>query len=187
MITALLEQNLRGARVVKGFAQEEAEIGRFEAQNDIWFGLARGAARLQAINLPLMDLIANFSTVAIIWYGGTLVMQGGLTLGELVAFTAYLGQLLVPVRRLGKVIPAIAQAVASGERIFEILDARSEVQDAPGALALPTVRGQVRFEHVSFDYAGAGAARGHQARGQAGPGGGPDGHRPVRASRRSST
>ncbi len=154
VLTALLEQNLRGARVVKGFAQEDAEIARFAAQNDAWFGLARRAARLQALNLPLMDLIANFSTVAIIWYGGTLVMRGGLTLGELVAFTAYLAQLVGPVRRLGNVIPAIAQAVASGERIFEILDARSEVQDEPGAAPLPAVRGQVRFEHVTFNYAG---------------------------------
>jgi ATP-binding cassette, subfamily B, multidrug efflux pump len=154
VLTTLIEQNLRGARVVKGFAQEDAEIARFETQNRAWFGLARAAARLLAVNLPLMDMIANFSTVAIIWYGGTLVINGGLTLGELVAFTAYLGQLVGPTRRLGTVIPAIAQAVASGERIFEILDTHSEVQDEPGARLLPAVRGHVRFEHVSFSYAG---------------------------------
>ena len=123
VVTAHLEQNLRGARVVKAFAQEEAEIDRFDTQNDLWFGLSAQAARLQAVNLPLMDLIANAGSVAIIWYGGNLVIHGQLTLGELVAFTTYLGQLLGPVRRLGNVIPAIAQAIASGERIFEILDA----------------------------------------------------------------
>jgi ATP-binding cassette subfamily B protein len=154
VLTTLIEQNLRGARVVKGFAQEDAEIARFQTQNYSWFGLARVAARLQAINLPLMDLIANFSTVLIIWYGGTLVINHALTLGELVAFTAYLGQLVGPTRRLGNVIPAIAQAVASGERIFEILDAQSEVQDEPGARPLPAARGHVHFEHVSFSYAG---------------------------------
>jgi ATP-binding cassette subfamily B protein len=154
ILTARLEQNLRGARVVKGFAQEDAETHRFVSEDDVWFGLAVGAARLQAINLPLMDLIASFSTVAIIWYGGTLVIHGALTLGELVAFTAYLGQLIGPVRRLGNVIPAIAQAAAAGQRIFEILDTDSEVQDEPGAAVLPPIRGHVRFENVSFNYLG---------------------------------
>jgi ATP-binding cassette, subfamily B, multidrug efflux pump len=154
VVTAHLEENLRGARVVKAFAQEAAETVRFDEQNDKWFVLAAGAARLQATNLPLMDLIANISSVAIIWYGGTLVIHGQLTLGELVAFTTYLGSLLGPVRRLGNVIPAIAQAAAGGERIFDILDARSEVQDEPSAAPLPPVRGLVRIEHVSFNYLG---------------------------------
>ena len=68
------------------------------------------------------------------------------------AFTTYLGQLVEPVRRLGMIIPAIAMAAAAGERIFEILDAQSEVQDAPGRRPLPPVQGHVRFEHVSFTY-----------------------------------
>jgi ATP-binding cassette subfamily B protein len=82
------------------------------------------------------------------------VVRSQLTLGELVAFSAYLGQLVLPVRRLGTILPAIAQATASGERVFEILDAQSEVQDSPGALPLPRVRGHVRFERVSFTYFG---------------------------------
>jgi ATP-binding cassette subfamily B protein len=93
-------------------------------------------------------------TVFIIWYGGHLVIQGQLTLGELVAFSAYLGQLVQPVRRLGMIIPALAMAAASGERIFGILDTHSEVKDGPGAVPLPPIRGQVRFENVSFSYFG---------------------------------
>ncbi len=154
VLTTRLEQNLRGARIVKAFAQEEAEIARFDRENDRWFNLAAQAAHLQAFNIPLMDLIANAGTVFIIWYGGLLVVRGQLTLGELVAFSTYLGQLVMPVRRLGMIVSAIAQAVASGERIFEILDAESEVQDAPDAVPLPPVSGHVRFESVSFAYFG---------------------------------
>lgn len=154
VLTTRLEQNLRGARVVRSFAQEDAEIKRFDVENDSWFDVSVRASRLQSINTPLLDLIANLSTVIIIWYGGTLVIQGQLTLGELVSFTAYLAQLALPVRRLGQIVPMLAIAAAAGQRIFEILDAQSEVRDAPGALALPPVRGDVRFDHVSFAYYG---------------------------------
>jgi ABC-type multidrug transport system fused ATPase/permease subunit len=154
VLTTRLEQNLRGARVVKAFAQEKSEIARFDRENDRWFDLSARSARLEAFNEPLIDLIANAGTVFIIGYGGWLVIRGQLTLGELVAFTTYLAQLVQPVRRLGTIIPAITQAVASGERIFEILDTVSEVQDAPDAIPLPAVRGHVHFECVSFAYFG---------------------------------
>jgi ATP-binding cassette subfamily B protein len=154
VLTTRVEQNLRGARVVKAFAQERAEAAHFDRENDRWFVLSAEAARLQALNTPLIDLIASIGTVFIIWYGGSLVIKGQLTLGELVAFSTYLGQLVQPMRRLGQIIPAVAIAMAAGERIFEILDTVSEVQDAPDALPLPPVRGHVRFEHVSFTYFG---------------------------------
>ncbi len=154
VLTTTLEQNLRGTRVVKAFAQEDAEIERFARENEHWFALSARAIRAQALNVPLIDFIANLSTVVIIWYGGSLVIQQALSLGELVAFTTYLGQLVQPVRRLGMIIPALAMAAASGERIFEILDAESEVQDAPDAIPLPPVKGHVRFEGVSFAYFG---------------------------------
>lgn len=152
VLTTRLEQNLRGARVVKAFAQEPADQSRFERENEAWFDLSAQAARLQAVNVPLLDLIANLGIVVIVWYGGFLVLRGRLTLGELVAFSAYLGQLIQPVRRFGTILPAISQATTAGERVFEIQDATSEVRDQPGARPLPRVRGHVRFEHVSFTY-----------------------------------
>jgi ABC-type multidrug transport system fused ATPase/permease subunit len=153
-LTTSLEQNLRGARIVKAFAQEPAEIRRFDEGNAGLFELNVAASRLRALNLPLLRLIASAGMILILLYGGQLVIRGRLTIGELVAFTTYVGQLLVPVRRLGMVVAAIAQAVASGERVFEILDARSEVEDLPNARPIDEVRGHVRFEHVSFRYFG---------------------------------
>ena len=154
VLTTSVEQNLRGSRVVKAFAQEEAEIERFEKANQDWFRLATQSARLQSIQAPLLILLANLGVVFIMWYGGLLVIQGELTLGALVAFTAYVGQLVEPVRRLGMIIPAVAIASSSAERIFEILDSIPEVEDIPGAQALPALQGRVRFENVFFGYRG---------------------------------
>jgi len=151
-MTSVLEQNLRGAKIVKAFAQEEAEIKRFEVENSKWFALAQAQVSATTKHIPLLDFIASLSTVFIIWLGGRLVIENGLTLGELVAFSAYLGQLIAPVRRLGVIIPAVAMASAAGERIYSILDARSEVTDSPGAVELPPIAGRVRFDDVSFSY-----------------------------------
>ena len=153
-MTTVLEQNLRGAKIVKAFAQEDAEIERFDKQNDHWFELARKQVIAQAQHIPLLDFIASLSTVVIIWLGGRLVIENSLTIGELVAFTTYLGQLISPVRRLGVIVPALAMASAAGERVFTILDAQSEVNDKPDAIALPPIQGKVRFQDVSFSYFG---------------------------------
>lgn len=152
ILTTSLEQNLRGARVVKSFAQENAEIARFTRENEAWYGYTAQNARLESINAPMMHLIANLGTVLIVWYGGMLVIQQQLTLGELVAFTTYLAQLVQPIRLLGNTIPMLATGSAAGERIFEILDAVPEVRDAPAAIELPALRGAVQFENVSFAY-----------------------------------
>ena len=154
VLTTRLEQNLRGARVVKAFAQEPAEVNRFEVENLSWFDLSNTATRIQAIHGPLLDLLANIGSVTIILYGGILVIRNQLTVGELVAFYTYLGQLFNPVRLLGNIIPAIAQAISAAGRIFEILDAAEDVYDEPDAAPLPPVQGRVKFENVSFAYAG---------------------------------
>jgi ATP-binding cassette subfamily B protein len=152
VLTTRVEQNLRGARVVKTFAQGEAEIERFEQENRQWFSLSAASARLQSFNMPLLHLIANLSSVGILWYGGSLVINSQLTLGELVAFTAYMAQLVSPVRYLGMILPAISMASASAERVFEILDQVPGVSEDPSASELAVTQGQVCFEHVSFSY-----------------------------------
>ena len=151
-LTTQLEQNLRGARIVKAFAQERAETERFLAENEAWFKLSAKAAAIQAVNSPLMAFIANVGTVFIIWYGGWLVIQGELTLGELVAFTTYLAMLLRPIMLIGRIIPMFAIAASAGERLFSILDAPEEVADAADATPLPRLSGAVSFENVSFGY-----------------------------------
>ena len=152
LLTTGVEQNLRGSRVVKAYAQEEAEIERFSVTNDEWFRLSNRSAKMQAVNAPLLFLIANLGMVAIIVYGGHQVIQGSLSIGVVVAFISYVGQLVDPVRRLGMIIPAVAIAGSASERIYDILDVTSEVTDSPGALRLKKIEGRVRFEDVSFDF-----------------------------------
>lgn len=152
VLTTRIEQNLRGARVVKTFAQEEAEIERFEQENRRWFELSATSARLQSWNMPLLHLIANLGSVAILGYGGLLVIEGNLSLGELVAFTTYMAQLISPVRFFGMILPAITMAGASAERVFEILDSVPDVREAEDAGLLQLTRGHVRFDQVSFAY-----------------------------------
>ena len=151
-LTTRVQQNLQAAQVVKGFAQEQAEIDRFVVQNERWFDLSAKAARIQALNVPLLDMIANLGTVLIIGYGGLLVFQGQLTLGELVAFTTYLAQLVRPLRLLGRIIPALAIAASAGERIFEILDDETIIEQQPDAQELATLRGHISFDKVHFGY-----------------------------------
>jgi ATP-binding cassette, subfamily B, multidrug efflux pump len=152
VLTTTVEQNLRGSTVVRAYGQEQPEIERFVAENERWFSLSSYAARLQAVNLPFLFLLANLGVALIVWYGGRQVIGGSLTLGEMIAFTTYIGQLVNPIRRLGMIIPAVIIAASSAERIFEILDSVPEVKDAPDAFEMPPVKGQVRFEGVSFSY-----------------------------------
>ena len=152
VLTTRVEQNLRGVKVVKTFAQEDAEIQRFEVENQAWFNLSSLSARMQSFSMPILDLVANLGSVLILWYGGRLVIQQQLSLGELVAFTTYMGQLVSPIRHLGMVLPAITIATSAAERVFQILDTIPEVQDAPDAVAIEIHAGRVQFEHVSFSY-----------------------------------
>jgi len=152
ILTTAVEQNLRGMREVKAYVQEDAEIERFDHENDRWFELSARSAQMQAVNLPLLFLIANMGTVAIILYGGRQVILGQLTIGEIIAFITYLGQLIEPVRRLGMIIPAVTIAGSAAERIFDTLDTVSEVRDVSGAVPVGEIKGDVVFEAVSFSY-----------------------------------
>jgi len=153
-LTTRVEQNLRGMRVVRAYAQEGSEIARFERENRRWLRLAERSARLNSVHLPLLNLIASLGVVSIVALGGAQVIQQRLSLGELVAFLTYLGQLFAPVRRLGAVIPSMAQASVAAARVLDILDSSSEVVEKPGALRPPAFQGRVRFESVSYAYFG---------------------------------
>jgi ATP-binding cassette subfamily B protein len=158
VMTSRLEQSLRGARIVKAFAQEETEQTRFEHENDEWYRISSREARATSFNAPLLTLIVQLATVAILSFGGVLIVRGHATFGQLVAFTTYLAQLARPVRLMGMVIPVVGMATASSERIFEIIDASSAIREDPDAPLLPPLTGRVEFCDVSFAYPGRGHA-----------------------------
>jgi ATP-binding cassette subfamily B multidrug efflux pump len=153
-LNTVLQENLAGVRVVQAFAREPYESERYTRLNDDLLGVNLKLLRGFGNNFPLIFLIANLGTLAVIWIGGHQAIGGTLTLGELVAFNTYLSLLVMPIMMLGMIAAQLSRAGVSAERIFEVLDTKNEVVDRPGAPSLPSVRGRVAFEDVSFRYIG---------------------------------
>lgn len=154
-LNTVLQENLAGVRVVKAFVREPYEQKRYLAANDDLLQENIGIVRSSSFAFPLIFFISNLGTFAVIWYGGAQVIGGSMSIGTLVAFNSYLSFLLMPVFILGSTITSITQAGASAHRVFEVVDAPIEVKDAPDAVPLPPVKGSVRFDHVTFRYAGS--------------------------------
>ncbi|MPZ14241.1 MAG: ATP-binding cassette domain-containing protein [Chloroflexi bacterium] len=154
VLAAITQENIAGAKVIKAFAREKDEIRKFESQNARLQEQYVAAAEVQSFTNPLMDSIANLGTVIVVWFGGYLIITGDLSVGELVAFNAYLLLIVRPVRRLGFLVGQSSRALAAAERIFEILDAPIDVIDRPGAQPMPPIRGEVMFDHVWVSYFG---------------------------------
>lgn len=152
-VNVVVQENLAGARVVRAFAQEDAEARRFAPVNAMLNDRTVTVMRMFALRAPLFNAILGAGQVAVLWFGGWKVIEDpNFTLGTLVAFNTYLILLMMPVRMLGMTINSFARAVASGERIFDILDERSDVLESPHAEALTKAEGRVRFERVGFQH-----------------------------------
>jgi ABC-type multidrug transport system fused ATPase/permease subunit len=156
-VTTVLQEIVTGIKVVKAFAREPFEAGRFGEQNDLLLDKNIVQVKASAIVVPLLNFWSAAGSVLVLGYGGAEVIHGHMTIGTLVAFNTYLLQLINPVRQLGFFASIISRAIASGGRIFEILDTPSEIQEKPDAVLLPRLKGDVRFEHVGFRYARSGA------------------------------
>ena len=126
-------------------------MNRFTQENEKWFEHSAESTKVEAINAPMLDMIANLGTVAIMWYGGWLVIENQMSLGELVAFTTYLAMLIRPIRLMGRIIPHVCHLQRRPENVFSVLDAPVEVADLPDA-TLPRLSGRVAFQDVSFHY-----------------------------------
>jgi len=151
-VNVVVQENLAGARVVRAFAQEDAEARRFAPVNALLNDRTVTVMRMFAMRAPLFNAVLGAGQVAVLWFGGWKVIEDQITLGQLVEFNTYLLLLMMPVRMLGMTINSFARAVASGERIFDILDERSDVLESPHAEALAKAEGRVTFERVGFQH-----------------------------------
>ena len=151
-LSTSLQENLTGVRVVKAFASEEFEEAKFNSKSLEVAGSMVDAARLMAVNVSFMVFALMISMALVLWYGGWMVVQGQLTWGELAQFLFYLQILATPVRHTGMIVNNFARAISAGQRLFEILDIESPVQESGRAVEMPRVRGRIRFENVSFTY-----------------------------------
>ncbi len=154
-LNTVLQENLAGIKVVKAFAREKYEQKRFDEAVDSLFHQQVKVSRTFAFLFPLVFLIAQIGQGVILYFGGRQIMDGSLTLGSYQSFSLYLIYVFFPVGQLGFIISLMAQASASADRIFEILDAKSEVTDKPNAPSLPPIQGTVEFREVSFRYFGS--------------------------------
>jgi len=151
-INAQLQDNLAGMRVIQAFGAEDQALDKFATESNGYFKARVQGIRYWSTYFPAMGFVASMGTVIVLAAGAVMVVRDQLTLGTLVAFLAYMVSFYEPIDRLTEVDNIFQQAIAAGSRIFELLDASSEIQDEPGAPALPPLRGEVEFDDVHFRY-----------------------------------
>jgi ATP-binding cassette subfamily B protein len=155
-MNTILQESLQGIRVVKAYAREPYEEARFDFAAGEVMTQNISVARIMSFLFPLIFAIATLGQLMILYFGSRQIIFGELTVGEWQKFSLYLAYVFFPLGQLGLIISQMSQASASANRVFEILDAKNEVTDKPGAIALPAVQGNVHFNHVSFSYFGGG-------------------------------
>jgi ABC-type multidrug transport system fused ATPase/permease subunit len=156
LITAYLQETLSGIRVVRSFAQEERHIRRFAELNDDNRDANMKTVYLNGAYFPGVELLSSLVTAGILLYGGVQALNGDVTVGVLVAFVAALNNFFDPIQQLSQLYTTYQAGMAALDKIFELLDEEPELRDAPGALELDRVKGDIRFEGVTFSYGGTG-------------------------------
>ncbi len=151
-INAKLQDNLAGIRVIQAFGREEPELIHFRDTGERYYRERVRGVRAFSIFFPALYFVSALGGVLVLGFGAWLVVEGRLSLGTLVAFMSYIISFYDPLRRLTEVDNVFQEAIAAGERIFELLDEVPEIQDAPDAVSLDTIEGEVVFEDVHFRY-----------------------------------
>jgi ATP-binding cassette, subfamily B, multidrug efflux pump len=154
-LNTVLQEDLLGVRVIRAFAREDYETARYTSVNDELLEKNLTTVRVFSNNFPFVFLFANLGTLAIIWFGGWQVIDGRLSVGDLVAFNTLLGFMLFPILTIGFLSASISRAGASSQRVFDVLDAPLDVEDAPDASTLLPLSCRVDFDNVSFRYPGS--------------------------------
>jgi ATP-binding cassette subfamily B protein len=154
-LNTVLQEDLAGVRTIRTYGREDFETTRYRAVNDDLLRRNLETVYTFSNNFPFIFLLANVGTLLIVLFGGLQVIGGRLMVGELIAFNTYLGFLLFPILTIGFLAAQISRAGASAQRVFEILDAPVEVQDASDAVPLPPIHCRVEFDDVRFRYPGS--------------------------------
>ena len=159
-ITAMVQENLSGVRVVKAYTQESAEQEKFEEENQDYFRHNLSLAKLWGAFYPLLAVLIGIGSALVLWWGGGLVVSQEISLGQLVAFFAYLSMLTWPMIAFGWVVNIYQRGAASMKRLAVIMDTKPELMDAPDARTDVDVTGRIEFRDVSFRYNGTEVLKG---------------------------
>jgi len=152
VVNSRLQQNISGVRVVQSLNREDLNLRQFDHVNRNHLNANLWAIRLSAFLMPTVDVVTAVALGLVIVVGGTMVLNGALLPGVLIAFALYVQRFFDPIRSLTMQYTQFQRAMTAGVRIFELMDVKPEVVDRPGAVELPRVKGDVRYEHVSFEY-----------------------------------
>ena len=155
-VNTVLQENMAGLKVVKAFTMEPREVQRFGESIDAELWQRIKISRVFSFLFPFIFLVANLGQAAILYFGGLAIVEGSFTIGEWQKFSLYLTFVFIPMGQLGFIINLMAQAAASATRIFEILDAKNDVENKPGAIELEQIDGRVEFQGITFRYFGSG-------------------------------
>ena len=151
-VNAGLQENISGVRAVQSMNRENANIRSFGAANSENLGANLEAGRMQAVLFPAVEFLSALALALVIFFGGSLVLDNALEVGVLVAFALYIQRFFEPVMNLTMQYGSMQRAMASGTRIFELMDVEPEVVDRPGSQTIESAKGDVSFEHVFFHY-----------------------------------
>lgn len=155
-VNSVLAENINGIRVVQAFSRQARNYIKFsETTNRYHLQTVIRAAKIAAVFLPIVDILRGLATAAVIYFGGAAVLGESISPGVLVAFVLYIDRYFDPIRDLSRRYDTLQSAMAGGERVLALMDTPVDVQDAPDAQTLPPIKGDVRFENVSFHYSDA--------------------------------
>jgi ATP-binding cassette, subfamily B, multidrug efflux pump len=151
-LTGFSAENISGMRIIQSFRREQVNFGRFERLNRNVYEVTTHSIRLNSVLGSAVELISGMATVIVLIVGGNAVIQGTLTIGALTAFIGYVARFFQPVRTLSDRYNTLQAATVAAERVFELLDEPPDIVDAPDAIVLPRIEGQITFEDVTFGY-----------------------------------
>ncbi|MCD6256751.1 ABC transporter ATP-binding protein [Candidatus Aerophobetes bacterium] len=151
-LTSVIQETFSSIRIVKAFSMEKYEREKFKNRSKEYFKAEMKSQQIAALISPLVSLISSFGIAFIVWFGGKQVIEGAMTAGEFVAFMGGLLSLYRPMARLGDVSSVIQQAVASGERVFEILNITPDIKNPSNPVVISEFKDKIKFENVSFKY-----------------------------------
>lgn len=152
VVNANLQENVSGVRVIQSLSREDENARRFERVNAENLNANVDAGRVTAAVMPIVELLVSVTTALVVIFGGFRVLSGSLTVGVVISFALYVQYFFDPVRNLVLQYTQLQRAMAGGERIIEVLDTKPEIVDAEDAVVLPDVKGEVEFDHVTFEY-----------------------------------
>ena len=152
IVTAYLQETLSGVRIVRAFGQEERHKSRLAELNAEYRDVNMRTVMLNAAYFPAVELLSALATAAILLYGGSRAIDGAVSIGVLVAFVDYLSNFFDPIQQLSQLYTTYQSGMAALDKIFELLDEEPDLADAPDAVDLPQLRGEIEFDHVSFSY-----------------------------------